>query len=391
MGMMEEFLKEREKTGLLRILRPADSRREGKIIFKGKGYFDFSSNDYLGLSGHPKLKDASKDAIEKWGASASASRLLSGDLTLHHKLEEKTSAFKGKESALVFNSGYQANVGIISALCQRGDAIFSDRLNHASLVDGMLLSGAKFFRFNHNDSAHLESLLREKRGQFREALIITETIFSMDGDRCPLKEIVELKERYNCILMTDEAHATGIFGESGSGVAEEEDLIDKVDLVMGTFSKALGSFGAYIAASKKITDYLINSSRSFIYSTALPPAVIAADLAALDLIKNEPFRRKELLENSDYFREELSKRGVNVKGSSQIVPLILGDSEKAIKLSRELQNRGYWVLPIRPPTVPRGESRLRFSFTYHHTKDILERLINDICEISKVSTLQIHR
>ena len=382
MDGIEKFLKERKENNLLRVLRPADSRGEGKIYFKDKGYFDFSSNDYLGLSDHPGLKNASKRGIEKWGTSASASRLLSGDLELHHKLEEETATFKGKQSALVFNSGYQANVGIISALCKRGDAVFSDRLNHASIVDGILLSGARFFRFRHNDTDHLESLLKKERNKFRETLIITETIFSMDGDRCPLKEIVELKERYNCILMVDEAHATGIFGRCGSGVVEEEGLIKKVDLIMGTFSKALGSFGAYIAGSKKIKDYLINSSRSFIYSTALPPSVIAANLASLDLIKEEPFRRNKLLENSNYFRQELKKRGFNVRGSSQIVPLIPGDSEKTIGLSQELRNRGYWVLPIRPPTVPKGESRLRFSLTYHNTKEILERLINDICEIS---------
>lgn len=382
MARIDGFLEERRENNLLRILHPADSRGEGKIYFKDKEYFDFSSNDYLGLSDHPKLKDASKEAVDKLGSSASASRLLSGDLILHHKLEEKTALFKNKESSLIFNSGYQANVGIISALCGRGDAIFSDRLNHASIVDGILLSGARFFRFRHNDIDYLEALLRKERNRFKEALIITETIFSMDGDRCPLKEIAKLKEKYNCALLVDEAHATGIFGNNGSGVVEEEGVTDKVDLIMGTFSKALGSFGAYVAASKKITDYLINSSRSFIYSTALPPSVIAAGIAGLDLVKKEPFRRKSLLENSGYFRQELIKRGFTVKDSSQIVPLILGDSERAINMSQELRSRGYWVLPIRPPTVPKGESRLRFSLTYRHKRDILEKLIDDICEIS---------
>lgn len=388
MDGIEKLLQKAEEDNLLRVLRPANFRKAGKICFGDKEYFDFSSNDYLGLSDHPRLKDASRKAIEKWGTGASASRLLSGDLVLHHKLEEKTAALKGKESALVFNSGYQANVGIISALCKRGDAIFSDRLNHASIIDGILLSGARFFRFHHNDINHLESLLGKERDKFKEVLIITETIFSMDGDRCPLREIVRLKERYNCILMVDEAHATGIFGGRGSGIAEEEDLINEVDLIMGTFSKALGSFGAYAASSKKITDYLVNSSRSFIYSTALPPPVIAANLASLDLIKEEPFRRKRLLENSDYFRGQLKMRGFTVKGSSQIVPLILGDSERAISLSRELRDRGYWMLPIRPPTVPKGEARLRFSLTYHHTKEILEGLINDVCEIDSACPVQ---
>ena len=379
MEAIEKFLDERRNNNLLRTLTPADSRRAGKIYFRNKEYLDFSSNDYLGLSDHPAIKDAAKEAIDRLGTGASASRLLSGDLVLHHELEEETAAFKSKESALVFNSGYQANAGAISALCRRGDAIFSDRLNHASIIDGILLSGARFFRFNHNDTGHLESLLKKERDKFREALIITETIFSMDGDRCPLREITFLKERYNCILMVDEAHATGIFGKYGSGVVEEEDLTAEVDLIMGTFSKALGSFGAYIAGSKKITDYLVNSARSFIYSTALPPPVTAANLAALRLVKGEAFRRQRLLESSDYFRKQLQIKGFVIKGSSQIIPLILGESEKAIAMSRELKNRGYWALPIRPPTVPKGEARLRFSLTYNHTKEILERLVHEIC------------
>jgi len=378
MGRIEGFLKEGKENGLIRGLRPADSRHEGKIFFNGREYLDFSSNDYLGLSDHPKLKNASKEAIEKFGTSASASRLLSGDLSIHHELEEATAVFKGKERSLVYNSGYQANLGIISALCREGDAIFSDKLSHASIIDGILLSGARSFRFKHNDAAHLESLLEKERNRFKEALIITETVFSMDGDRCPLREIVDLKEKYGCRLLVDEAHATGVFGKNGSGVVEEEGLSERVDMIMGTFSKALGSFGAYIATSGRIKDFLVNKSRSFIYSTALPPSVIAVNLAGLQLIKEEPWRRKDLLENSGYFRRGLLKRGFTVKGSSQIIPTITGDSKKAVEVSRDLQNMGYWVLPIRPPTVPKGGSRLRFSLTCRHKKEALERLIYDI-------------
>ena len=381
MDRIEQFLKERSKKSLLRILRPANLRREGKIYFKDKEYIDFSSNDYLGLSNHPGLKSACKKAAEQLGTSASASRLLSGDLDIHHQLEEEIARFKGKGSALVFNSGYQANLGIISSLCEKGDVIFCDRLNHASIIDGIMLSGVRFFRFMHNDLNHLESLLKKERNKFRDSLIVTETVFSMDGDRAPLKELVKLKEKYDCKIMVDEAHTTGIFGESGSGVVEEEGLTDRIELIMGTFSKALGSFGAYLACSRKTADYLINSCRSFIYSTALPPSVIAANLASLDLINKEPFRRRMLLENADYFRKELDRCGFKVKGSSQIIPLIVGDSKKAVKISRELEKRGYWVRAIRPPTVPAGEARLRFSLTYYHTKDILKRLIEDIGEV----------
>lgn len=386
MDRVDEYLREREKDNLLRRLHPADSKKEGMIYFRGKGYFDFSSNDYLGLSGHPKLKNASIESIERFGTGSSASRLLSGDSTLHHILEKKTANFIGKEAALIYNSGYQANLGVISALRGEGDVIFSDRLSHASIIDGILLSRAKFFRFRHNDANHLESLLKKERNNFREALIVTETIFSMDGDRTPLREITDLKEKYDCRLLIDEAHATGVFGKNGGGIAEEEGLIGKVDIIMGTFGKALGSFGAYVAASEKMKNYLVNASRSFIYSTALPPSVIASNIAGLDLVREEPFRRIELLENSRFFRQGLIDKGFEVRGTSQIVPLILGDNAKAIAMSEELQKRLYWALPIRPPTVPKGEARLRFSLTYYHNRKILERLIDDICEISRGST-----
>ena len=380
MGRIEEFLKKREKDNLLRILKPATSRGGGLRSSGGREYIDLSSNDYLGFTTHPKLKQASKEAVERLGVGSSASRLLSGDSDIYHKLEEKTAQFKGKERALIFNSGYQANVGIISAFYSRGDVIFSDKLNHASIVDGIVLSGAKFFRFPHSDSNHLEQLLKEQRHKFKQALIITESVFSMDGDKPALDELVSLKEKYNCILMVDEAHATGIFGKNGAGVVEEEGLVGKIDLIIGTFSKALGSFGGYVACSKGAVDYLINTARSFIYSTALPPSVIAVNLASLELVEEEPERRRDLINNADYFRKRLEDLGFKIRGSSQIVPLIVSDNQKTVKASQELQRKGYWVLPIRAPTVPRGESRLRFSLTYHHSKEILEKLIKDLCQ-----------
>ncbi len=381
MGRIEEFLKKREKNNLLRTLKPATSRGGGLRSSGGREYIDLSSNDYLGFTTHPKLKQASKEAVERLGVGSSASRLLSGDSDIYHKLEEKTAQFKGKERALIFNSGYQANVGIISAFYGRGDVIFSDKLNHASIIDGIVLSGAKFFRFPHSDSSHLEQLLKEQRHKFKQALIITESVFSMEGDKPALGELVSLKEKYNCKLMVDEAHATGIFGKNGAGVVEEEGLVGKIDLIIGTFSKALGSFGGYVACSKGAVDYLINTARSFIYSTALPPSVIAVNLASLELVEEEPERRRDLINNADYFRKRLEDLGFKIRGSSQIVPLIVSDNQKTVKASQELQRKGYWVLPIRAPTVPRGESRLRFSLNYHHSKEILEKLIKDLCQI----------
>lgn len=381
MAGIEEFLKTRTQEGLLRKLRPISFRRGGRVYRDGKEYADFSSNDYLGLSSHPRLIEAAKEALDRFGAGSSASRLLSGDLELHHQLEEEIASFKNKESALALNSGYQANIGILSALYDRDDAIFSDRLNHASIVDGAILSRAKIFRFHHNDPDRLESLLKSERRKFKKALIVTETIFSMDGDRASLKELTDLKDKYDCEMMVDEAHATGIYGRNGAGLVEEEDLTDRIELIMGTFSKALGGFGAYLAASKKIVEYLINTCRSFIYSTALPPATIASNLAAIKLVKEEEYRRHELRKLSEYFREELKNIAFEVRGSSQIVPVIIGESAKALRFSEALQEKGYWVLPIRPPTVPRGEARLRFSLTFHHDVETLRKLIADIANV----------
>ncbi len=378
MAELKEFLKKREEEGLLRTLRPISRLKNGRVRFEDKEYIDLSSNDYLGLASHPRLIEESQKAIACFGTGSCASRLMTGDSELCHKLEEVVAHFKKKEAALVFNSGYQANVGILSALFGEGDVIFCDRLSHASLIDGIILSGVRFFRFKHNDPAHLEGLLKSHRGKFKKALIVTETVFSMDGDRAPLKELVALKSQYDCLFMVDEAHATGIFGENGAGLVEEQGLSSDMDLIMGTFSKALGGFGAYLAASREVKEYLINTCRSFIYSTALPPAVLAANLAALALIKEEPHRRVKLLENSAYFRSALKKKGFEVKGESQIIPVIIGENHKTKALAELLRKKGYWVLPIRPPTVPQGEARLRFSLTFHHDKETLERLVDDI-------------
>lgn len=375
---IEEFLRDRNRKGLLRILRPASRRRRGKIYIGDRGYVDFSSNDYLGLSGHPKLIEASVEALTKYGTSSSASRLLSGDLDIHHELEDALARFKNKESALIFNSGYQANIGVISSLCGAGDAVLCDRLCHASIIDGILLSGARLFRFRHNDTGHLEDILKKERDKFKNILIVTETIFSMDGDRSELKKLVDIKARYGCGLMVDEAHATGVYGVSGSGVVEEEGLSGEVDYIMGTFGKALGSFGAYLAASKSDINYLINKCRSFIYSTALPPAIISANLASIKLLSEEPYRRTKLLKSAKFLRDGLKTKGFTVRGSSQIIPLLTGDNERAMKFADSLKEKGYWVLPIRPPTVPEKESRLRFSVTFDHDISMLERLLNDI-------------
>ena len=381
MESIAQFLQQRTDQGLLRTLRPIDSRGGGRIQRDGRDLLDFSSNDYLGLSHHPNLRRAVQQATEQFGASSCASRLLSGDLTIHHELEERVAALSGKESALVFSSGYQANVGIISALVGRGDVVFSDKLNHASIVDGIGLSGAKCFRFRHNDLDHLETLLKKHSQEFKTRLIVTETVFSMEGDRSPVDRIVDLKDKHGGVLMVDEAHAAGIYGPAGAGIVAEENLSDRVELIMGTFSKALGSFGAYVAGSGQMTDFLVNACRSFIYSTALPPGITAANLAALEVVEKEPERRTVLRENAAWFREALIGQGHDVRGSSQIVPLVVGDAERANVASAALQERGFHVLAIRPPTVPAGEARLRFSLTYDHSRQQLSELIEHVEQV----------
>ncbi|MFH1552079.1 MAG: 8-amino-7-oxononanoate synthase [Candidatus Omnitrophota bacterium] len=396
---IKKFLKEREEEGLFRRLAKISPLGGGKILSDGKEYINFSSNDYLGLSSHPKLINAASEVLSPVVGS-SASRLMTGSTAVHHLLEERVARFKGKPASLVFNSGYQANVGIISALLGKGDCVFSDRLNHASIVDGIRLSGASFFRFRHNDTDHLEEILLRERNKYAEALIVTETVFSMDGDIAPIEEIARLKKKYDCMLMVDEAHATGVFGPGGSGLVEAKGVTDEVDIVMGTFSKALGGFGSYVASSRAVRDYLVNTCRSFIYSTALPPSVIAADIAALELVRDEPHRRKTLLTNARDFRDKLKAEGFNAGGDSQIVPVVVGENEETVRaqdaspegslasalsqiqetvrISESLKKKGYWVTPVRPPTVPHHQARLRLSLTFDHTREILDKFIEDI-------------
>jgi 8-amino-7-oxononanoate synthase len=349
----------------------------GRMNIDGRVYYNLSSNDYLGLSEHKTIIKAAKAACEPVFGTAS-SRLMTGSLLMHETLEGMTARFKKKEAALVFNSGYQLNVGVVSALAGKEDVIFADKLSHASLIDGILLSGARFFRFRHNDTVHLEDLLKKERGKYRDALIVTESVFSMDGDIAPLDEIVRLKKKYGAFLMVDEAHAAGLFGPTGAGVLEERSLEADTDLIMGTFSKALGSFGAYAATSSVVREYLINKCRSFIYSTALPQSVINADIAALSVVKKERYKAREVLDNAAFLRETLRAEGYKVLGASQIIPIVLGTAEEAVALSGKLRDKGYWATPVRPPTVPEGASRVRISVTYHTGRNVLDRLVRSM-------------
>jgi len=376
MERMNKFLLEREKAGTLRSLAPLTRLGRGwvRLLDSENRLLDFSSNDYLALSEHPEVVAAGIKYLEMFGAGAGSARLMSGDLEINHLLEEKIAELKSKEAALTFGSGYLANIGILPALAGRGDLIITDRLSHASIYDGCLLSGARTMRFRHNDLAHLEQILQEKRNEFNSCVVVVESIYSMDGDRCPLVELVLLKKRFNFLLMVDEAHATGLYGQNGSGIIEEDNVSQEVDIAMGTFGKALGSYGAYAAASRELVDFLVNKARTFIYSTALPPAVVGATLASLYLVESEPQFRIDLHAKAAFFKKQLRKNGFKGDtGPSQIIPVMVGDSAKAVAIGEELQGNHIYVKAVRPPTVPEGSARLRFSITRYHQEEDLKR------------------
>jgi 8-amino-7-oxononanoate synthase len=380
---LEERLDALEEEDLLRRLRPVE--RAGPLVYRdGSRLLNLSSNDYLGLARHPTLVEALRRAAER-GVGATASRLVVGSDPEVAALEEKLAAFAGAEAALVFGSGYAANVGALSALLGREDAVFSDRLNHASIWDGIKLSGAALFRYRHLDLDHLESLLEEAdRTGARRKLIVTDSVFSMDGDVAPLRELVELKERYGAALVVDDAHGGGVFGPRGEGYAFEVGVADDLDLVIGTFSKAFGVYGAYVAGRASWIRYLVNRSRTFVYTTGLPPPIIGAISASLDVVAEAGDARRALRDKAERFRTALSEHGLDTCGSAtQIVPLLVGESAAALDLSRALEERGVLAVAIRPPTVPPGTARLRFSLMATHDDGELERAVEVLAEAAR--------
>ncbi|MCH5585220.1 8-amino-7-oxononanoate synthase [Shimazuella sp. AN120528] len=346
----------------------------------GKKLLNFSSNNYLGLAKHPLLIQAMQKAEE---AGSPSSRLLVGHEDATHYLEEQLAKWQQAESALVFSNGYMANLGVLSAFLNSRDAVFSDQFNHASIVDGIRLSGARSFRYRHNNMNHLESLLqRASKKNYRRKLIVTDAVFSMDGDIAPLREIILLKEKYGAALFVDEAHSVGTMGPLGRGLAHHLGIADQVDLHMGTFSKAFGVYGAYVTAKKDWIRYLINTSRSFIYTTALPPCIIAAIIQSLKVIQKSDKSRHLLHRKSMEFRSELTKYGFDTANSStQIVPIVIGDSFQALTFSQKLMEKGVLAVAIRPPTVPVDGARLRFSLMSSHREEDIQKAIKSIIQI----------
>ena len=363
-------LDEIRRSGLHRRLRLIEGSQGPRVMLDGAEVLLLCSNNYLGLADHPRVRDAAAQAAERYGAGAGASRLISGTMSLHRTLEQRLADFLGTETSLLFGSGYLANTGTVAALAGRGEVVFSDELNHASIIDGARLSRAETFVYRHRDVEHLEWGLREAGD--RAALIVTDSIFSMDGDVAPLPELAEAARRHRCMLMVDEAHGTGALGPGGRGAVAAAGLSGEVDVLVGTLGKALGSYGAYACTSVQVADLLVNTARPFIFSTAPPPPSVGAALAALAILRSRPGMVEQLRRNAAVLREALAGYGLDLGGSrTQVVPVVVGDARRTMALCEHALEDGVFAQAIRPPTVPEGTSRLRLAVMATHAADEL--------------------
>ena len=389
--MFEQELHDRDQRHLLRSLLRIGSRQGPRVSMNGNEVILLCSNDYLGLAGHPALAQAAHTALERYGAGSGASRLVSGNMDLHGELEHRIAGFKGTEAAILFNSGYAANTGVIPAIAGEHDVILSDALNHASIIDGCRLSRAKTVVYRHGDLDHLESLLKG-HAACRRKLIVTDGVFSMDGDIAPLPGLVALAERYDAMLMVDDAHGTGVLGKRGRGTAEHFGLEGRVHIQMGTLGKAFGSFGAYVAGDRGLIAYLLNSSRSYIFSTSLPPAVCAASIAALEIVEQEPSRRDRLWQNRLRLADGLASQGIGIGASATpIIPIVAGSAENALKAAEGLLAGGVFAAAIRPPTVHDGSSRIRATVMATHSADDIDRAVAAFGDLKKRGLLSDER
>jgi 8-amino-7-oxononanoate synthase len=368
MSEIAERLAELERLGLARRLRMVSGPQGPTVLLDGRPVLLLCSNNYLGLADHPRVREAAADAAMRWGVGAGSSRLVSGSMTIHRRLEERLASFKGTESCLLFGSGYLANLGVIGALAGEQDVIFSDELNHASIVDGCRLSRAEVVIYRHRDIEHLDWCMRRHGERRAGRVIVTDSVFSMDGDIAPLAHIAELAQIYGARIVVDEAHATGNVGPDGRGAVAAAGLEGEIDVVIGTLGKALGSYGAYACASRETVDYLINTARSVIFSTAPGPPAVAGALAALELLEERPHRVDRLRSNSRALRRALAEEGFPVSdGEMHIVPLIVGEERAAMAMCQQAIEMGVFAQAIRPPTVPAGTSRLRLTAMASHT------------------------
>jgi 8-amino-7-oxononanoate synthase len=384
----QSFCAQRVANNQLRTLKSALLAPDGRILREGRALINFAGNDYLGLSHHPALIAASRTHLELFGAGVGASRLVTGDHPAFAQLEEKIAAAKRQESALVMASGYQTNFSALAALADpevigRPTTILADRLAHHSLLQGAQLSGARLMRFQHNDCGHLESLLRARTEKGEFCIVVTESVFGMDGDLADLSQISNLGRQFDALVYVDEAHATGVFGSNGYGLCE--DIPEGIDVAMGTFGKALGGFGAYLALPEVLREFLVNRCGGLIYSTGLPPAVLGAMKAALELVPLMGAERAALLARAERLRRKLRAAGLDCGASaSQIIPVVIGGERETLELAAELEERGLLVAAIRPPTVPPGTSRLRISLSVDHSDEDVDALARVLVKFAKV-------
>jgi 8-amino-7-oxononanoate synthase len=376
-------VKEIRDSGHYLLFREIGSAQDPVVTMDGQKVVMLGSNNYLGLTSHPKVKEASIAATQKYGTGCAGSRILNGTLDVHVELEEKLARFMNREAALVFSTGYQVNVGVLSCILDRHDVAFMDAMNHASLIDGVRLSFGKSLKFKHNDAADLEkklALVDDSKGK----LIVVDGVFSMEGDLTPLPEIARLKKKYNARLFVDEAHSLGVFGEHGRGIAEHFGLEDEVDLIMGTFSKSFATVGGFITGDANTLEYIKHTARSQMFSAAIPPAAVAAVSAAIDICEAEPDRRQRLWENTNYMRQELQGLGFETCGSqSPVIPLLIGDDATTLRMAYRLQEEGIFVNPVMTPAVPPGHGVIRTSYMATHKREHLDRALGSLAKIGR--------
>ena len=380
---LRDALEQWDEQHLRRRLRVRSGPQQPTLTYGEKTFTNFGANDYLNLANDPRIAEAVRRAVDRQGWGSGASPLISGHTEQHESLAHALAEFEQTEAALLFTSGFAANAGTIPALVGRDDTIFADQKNHASLIDGCRLSGAAISIYRHGDADHLESLLQQSTNRGKR-LIVTDSLFSMDGDFAPLKQIALLRERFDCMLLIDEAHATGVFGESGRGVAERMGVESCIDIKIGTLSKALAGCGGFVCGEQRLMDWLTNRARSYVFSTSPPAAAVAAANAALEIVKQEPERRTLLLERARALRDAVRELGFHTGETiSQIIPLRIGSADRVMHFAEQLMEAGFFVPAIRPPSVPEGECLLRISLSYGHDESTISHLIDALSRLSK--------
>jgi len=381
---MQKEINNLKEKGLFTNIRTLSSPQGAWLVVDGKKVLNFCSNNYLGLASHPKLKEAAQAAINKYGVGPAAVRTIAGTMDLHNELEKRIAKFKGAEAAITFQSGFAANLGTIQALVGKKDVVFSDELNHASIIDGCRLSGARIVRYAHCDPSHLEQVIEENKDTYEKAMIITDGVFSMDGDIAPLDRLQRISEKYDILLAVDDAHGEGVLGKGGRGIVDHFNLHGKVDIEIGTFSKAFGVIGGMVSGNAVIIDWLKQRGRPFLFSSAMTPPDVAACIAAIDVLESSTEYVDKLWKNATYFKTEMSKNGFDIGHSeTPITPVMLGEAPLAQKMSKDLFENGIFATPIGYPTVPKGKARIRVMISAAHSQEDLDQGLEKFVQSGK--------